>query len=273
MTAVHVGGAQFGAVTLLPFAETDDLRTASVVSTMLTAADSDFTWSEFGPWPSITIETTTECGDLGACYDPGSKHVLLGHDLDGTACNQYKNITAHEYGHNIMDILSGLPNADYVEGNNQPDVTTPYCRCDHIDSTNRVHCQVYGACSYTYYKDFLETDNSVTKQPLAKSCLHEKWIDSECVESGNDGHANEWDWADFFRDVNTVPPDGQGYHRDSSTPTLLLIYKNACGATACTSNSFLSFSAFSAGAIQTYGALDVRANYFIGQGDVFGVNH
>ena len=300
ITSFHIGGPQVLAVTDLPNTEFPESRVAGVVSTILTGQDT--LWSpvcEFCTVPTITIESTSPCGtNAGACYANGdpileNRHVLLGANNSGPDTNSFKNIIGHEFGHNVADILSGFPSTSQAK---QPE-NNAWCKCDHIQATNQIHClqskqefgfgntegwghfyalnafenHVSGSCVYTYTKDFKNINGTITPAPFAASCLNQKWMNTNCTDTAVSGMANEWDWADFYRDISTAPASQR-----SSLESINYVYKAGCTGSVtskCTSANTLNFTSLKTGANIAYGPNDPRALYFAAQGATFGVDH
>ena len=105
-----------------------------------------------------------------------------------------------------------------------------------------------------------------------KTCV--QWMVNTCTEAGNLGFGNEWDWADFFRDVSTVSSSQASLSAD-----ILRYYAFACSGLPggkCDPSSPASqvdFAALANAATTLNGGAGATiTTYFKARGNIYGIN-
>ncbi|MFC1482563.1 hypothetical protein ACFL51_02030, partial [Myxococcota bacterium] len=154
--------------------------------------------------------------------------------------SQWKYVIAHETGHRMAYLLDGpirLQNDSY----SYHEPTTRACRCDHVTSSNQLHClqskeyahaariegfahfwasvafnnRFDGDGVFVHGKEFFEPDYDQNGNPLETGIiisppiyvnLTEKvrWMDNNCNLNSID-RGTEWDWLLFFWALWTSP--------------------------------------------------------------------
>jgi len=216
-------------------------------------------------------------------------------DLPGDS--MWKNIIAHELGHQVQRKLHGVPNRSYTfydvlnnEHADPPDLGALTCRCDHVFAANRLHClqsqertsdadaegfahfmaakiwndETGSDCTFNYYKEFREGDpTSTVKQPPYKvSCRNAvQWRDNRCF---NSTRGTEYDWMQFFWNLNTVSAN------KLSMGDIEAIHENACGGPDCTL-VFVTWATLRQGALTRFGGdlNNLKYQHFVSTGDAF----
>ncbi|MBL9027190.1 MAG: hypothetical protein JNL21_33655, partial [Myxococcales bacterium] len=246
------------------------------------------------------IPTTDSCA--GNSYTYIGPESVPGSDLPGDMV--WKNVIAHEFGHQVQRKSSGVPQNPYsfncLPGVNpgdppicQPDDFTDNasCRCDHVVSANRLHClqsseQATAAnvegfahfianriwndaagndCSYNYYKEFNVTQNGYIESPPYQ-------VDCRNAVRWRDNkcfkalRGTEYDWMQFFWNVNTVGSN------KLSLDDIQDIHLEACNG-SCTSVN-VSWSLLRQGALDHFNGDSTNPQFlnFSNRGDDFGVD-
>lgn len=200
---------------------------------------------------------------------------------------QSKYVIAHEAGHIIQDQATGIPSNPY-------NVSIPpsmhECRCDHVVSSNQLHClqsgeqtstgQVEGFaqfvaarafnspsqsdCRFNYYKEFLHPDQSVSLPPVNTDCKTAvQWRDSFCFYP-NVG--TEFDWMQFYWNLNTAAVNR--IHMQE----LYAIYAAACPNGNCNGIN-VTWETLRAGAEAFYGSTNhPKYELFVNYGEQFAVD-
>jgi len=181
------------------------------------------------PDGDYTIVTNhAECGvDNDACG--GYPVTFIGPTLkpDGTPLIRWRFIVAHEIGHATQDRLDTLIGGNYQGGNDAPN--KPLCLCNHVSGLSTAHClqsreystdaqgegfahafatRAFNSTSQTngtirYYKEFKNTDGSVTPPPVSKDAYNKaRWHELRCTTEARRGV--EWDWLTFFFNVSNT---------------------------------------------------------------------
>ncbi|MCC6213812.1 MAG: hypothetical protein IT376_03015 [Polyangiaceae bacterium] len=238
---------------------------------------------------TYTLRMNQECPSV-----PGNGCVSGGVVYVPAAQASWKNIIAHEIGHQIQGAAMGAPYYDYSQ-----DATEAYCRCDHVTSANQLHClqsreqtgaaQIEGwahfvaarlfnnksesNCTYVYYKEFLESGDefpAILPPPLGRSCWNPiRWMESYCVANNR---GVEWDWLNFYWKVNST-----GGTATISVSQLYDIYRRACGTypASCNSSNTVNWTQALAGAYVHFGSNQYNASYlhFLNRGMDHGVDN
>ena len=286
-------GALPSSILLVPAVHRHWTRVAAVAGEILVADD-------MGLRPSRTYRATL-VRVIGARGD--SSGLEVGPNGVGVPHNSYwKFVIAHEFGHVVQDIATGLLEHNYKDTS----TSEPLCRCDHVDPSdpdNSLHCvqsrefagaahvegfaHFYAAklfnnsaesdCTFVYYKEFLKPVivppilppmNFVVPPPSPISCSAPKtWMETYCAE-GEAGKGVEWDWLNFLRSINiTTAPNS------ISLADFNAILFKACGDASCT-GKVRSFENMASAASTLYGGdTDLRTQRFRAAGNANGVNH
>lgn len=222
------------------------------------------------------------CVSGGIVYVPGAQ-------------SSWKNIIAHELGHQVQGAAMGTPFYDYDQN-----ATEYACKCDHVVSANAYHCmnsrehtgaaQIEGwahfvaarlfntstqsNCSYVYYKEFLEEGGggflTVSAPPVAVNCYEQRrWMENYCLASSR---GTEWDWMNFYWKVNTT-----GGTAKSTVTQLHEIYRKACQThpANCDFTRTVHWTQALNGAYLYYGSNYLNPGYlhFANRGNDHGVSH
>lgn len=309
-----------GLVTLHPNDHSSLTRVAAVMGQVLVTPDNGLNAGGFvykvlaeqGCFPTQNVYcsnfTTQRC--YQACYDPMSQTLLVGPNQGNAPPDSaYKYVITHELGHHVQSTRFGDQYWQWGKdqnGNDSPQfgVSSPICRCDHVDSANQLHClqsdeeqgsgshegfahffasriwndrSGYGGI-FTYYKHFLQPMPNlppVNVPPpfarIASGVLH--WLDVRCGAEPQVGRGVEWDWLMFYYDVNT----GAAADRTplgGAPPNLGTIYERACGTpgTPCKSQKVPYASLLGSAAVE-FGGNDPRFIRFRDTGNTHGINH
>jgi hypothetical protein len=185
-------------------------------------------------------------------------------------------------------------------------VSTPVCRCDHVNSANQLHClqsdeeQGFGSHEgfahfyasriwndtngfggiFTYYKHFLQPfPNNLPSVNVAPPFARVssgviKWLDKQCANDPQVGRGVEWDWLTVYYDI-TAGSVADRTPLGGSPPNLGSIYERACGTPGAPCKFQMVPYATLRGAAQTEfgGALDPRFVRFDVTATTHGINH
>jgi hypothetical protein len=228
------------------------------------------------------IFTDQDCPSIPGSGCASQTQIWLGNNLNGFPNAGFKVVTQHELGHRVQGALVGVPLNDYTI-----DATQASCRCDHVTSSNKLHClqgrsmvsaaqvegwgQFFAAknlnngadsnCTLGYYKEFRNDNNTVTAPPMAKSCFSQvRWMAGRCA---TDNRGTEWDWMNHFWRLSNK--DGYSFTDFKN------VYRSACGGGSC-NNVNVTWYSTDAAATAVFGSNSVKANAWSVQGVNFGVN-
>jgi hypothetical protein len=270
-----------------------------------------------------SVQANIGC-QYGAPDDPGipstdscawSDYIFIGPEqVPGTGIPGdivWKNVIAHEIGHQVQRKLNGVPARLYRFKNGLPcddyltdsqcqadDVTIgASCRCEHIVSSNRLHClqsretmtatdaegfghfiaaRIWnnandGDCSFNYYKEFRELGGVVKLPPHKVDCQAATRWRDNQCFASDRG--TEYDWLQFFWNLNTVGVNKIGLSAIGQ------FHINACNGYFCDNGpDAIAFSVnwpgLRDGALQYYGgnATDPKFLNFLAQSDALGVD-
>ncbi|MBX3130292.1 MAG: hypothetical protein KF718_26475 [Polyangiaceae bacterium] len=271
-------------------------NTAAVMGLALVTPDNGFPAA-----PNTTTVTLYDdcCQADGQCYyacagagtikfGRSNKKLLTGQYIMTT---DYKYTIGHELGHVIHGFGSGVFYRDY--GAWKTDGAPPECGCEHITSSNQLHClqsrettttahveafaHFYASklmnhasgsgCTFVYYKDvhFLGT---TLPPPVATDCTYPvRWLESECLANGR---GVQWDWNNFLWSIHTAPPAQR-----TSLDDLFAIYRQGCGGTKCAHSvtDSMAWPTFDGAALAHYGQFDNRYLKVGESATTYGVNH
>lgn len=227
--------------------------------------------------------------------------------LNGQAGDlQYKWILAHEMGHILQYHSVGNPHSpggvnaykfpcSSGQCNDPPEYdTTPHCGCGFVTGANQLHClqsmerapeahlegfahfvaaklwnNAAGTdCAFYYYKQFKIPGGAVAQPPVLVDCKNPvRWRDTECWLSGAETFGTEYDWLQFFWNVNTVGAN------KSTMADLYEVFSSAppCVADDCQSQA-VSWSDLEDGAENHFGTNAPQTLNFRSRGDTFGVD-
>jgi hypothetical protein len=228
------------------------------------------------------IFTDQTCPSTPGSGCASATQIWLGNNASGFPYAGFKVVTQHELGHRVQGALVGEPNNDYTI-----DATQAACRCDHVTSSNNLHClqgramvsaaqvegwgQYFAAtnlnnggdsnCTFAYYKEFRNDNGTVTAPPMAKSCFSQvKWMANHCAASNR---GTEWDWMNHYWRV--ANKDGYSFTDFKN------LYRTACGGGSCTGVQVTWF-ATAAAAVATFGQNTPKATAWSSQSNNFGGN-
>jgi len=251
---------------------------------------------------NVNIPVTDSCA--GPFFTNIGPEVVPGSQLPGDMV--WKNVIAHELGHDVQRKLNGVPHRTYEFKNGvpcsdpneldslcQPDDTSigSACRCDHVVSANRLHClqsretmtagnaegfahfmgariwNISTQSDCTYnYYKEFMEPGGVVKQPPYK-------VNCKAATKWRDNYCfsgsrgTEYDWLQFFWNLNTVSAN------KLPLGDIGAIHLGSCGGNCETLNMGVDWLSLRTAAENHYGgALQPKALYFTNTGDAFGVD-
>lgn len=238
----------------------------------------------YAPGTQTNLYVAQTCPSQPGSGCASGSSIWLGNNNSGLAVAFYKTVTTHELGHRSMRSLFGVPNNNYAI-----DATQASCRCDHVTSSNNLHClqgrsvvtaaqvegwgQYFAAktfndasqsnCTFAYYKEFREDNGAVVAPPMAKSCFNQvRWLNNHCSTLDR---GTEFDWMNFYWRLDA---------KDGWLPgDFAAVYQRACGNAFCTSSNIVPWSTLASFVNAQFGPNAAKAVAFSTQGSNFGVNH
>jgi hypothetical protein len=194
----------------------------------------------------------------GACYS--SSRLYVGNNNFGHDLSARRHVVMHEFGHGVQARAIGSLSVNYATG----DSTDPDCNCDHVVSSNNLHClqsretittafvegfahflaakvfndQAGTNCAFGYYKEFRNAAGVVLTPPVAINCQTAvKWMENRGCAAPNRG--TEYDWMNFLWDVNAPISGGVTLTR------YWQLMRDACGG-ACGGGGTFTWASFAA---------------------------
>ena len=252
------------------------------------------------------IPPTDSCA--GASYTYIGPEVVPGSDLPGDIV--WKNVIAHELGHQIQRKTTGVPDHPYVfncvlhplDDPNDPNddlpkicqsddyTDSPTCRCDHVVSANRLHClqssELATSANVEGFAHFIA--NRIWNDASGNDCTYNYYKEFNVTQNGyvesppyqvDCRNAVRWRDNKCFKAIRGTEYDWMQFFwnvntvgaNKSSLDDIKDIHLEACDG-LCWGKQ-VSWSLLRGGSLDHFGSpLDPEFIYFSDSGDVFGVD-
>lgn len=175
--------------------------------------------------PQIDVWADQPCGTaidgVYAAACGGDGELFIGDNTAGQDFTRVRHVVGHELGHSLqIGAIGGL----YLQyGYGDAPVEKATCRCDHVGSSNSLHClqsretievavsegfahfiaarlfnePTTSPCRFDYYKEFLLASGVEEGPPYRFDCsLWPRWMENQgCAD---DDRGTEYDWMSFL---------------------------------------------------------------------------